>query len=105
MGLSENEQRILQELEHQLRAEDPGLERRVSRYQRGTSTTHALLRAGILFLVGLGLLLLLTFSPVPAIIGTGVMLFAIVDGAKGLSAMAKEQAQQHTQKASQSDDA
>lgn len=104
MSLSENEQKILQELESQLRAEDPGLDRRVSRHWRGPGSSHLLVRPALLFVTGLVLLLMLTFSPVPAVIGTALMLVAIVQGAKTLSEMARAQTEQARSKAAHRDE-
>lgn len=105
MGLSENEQRILDQLETQLRQQDPGLARRASRFARQPATAKPIVRAGLLFLLGFSLLLLLTFSPVFGILGAAVMLVGLVLGGQALGVYAKEQAEQARQKASRSDEA
>jgi len=51
MPLNEHEQKILQEIERGLNAEDPGLVRKVGRFTRLAS--RRALFAGIVFLVGL----------------------------------------------------
>ncbi len=104
MGLSENEQRILEELETQLRSEDPALARRASKFANGSLGTRSMLQPIILFVVGFGLLLLLTFSALFAIAGAALMLVGLVQGAQTLSALAREQVNQAKQKASQNDE-
>ncbi|MFT5222621.1 MAG: hypothetical protein ACI867_000926 [Glaciecola sp.] len=105
MSLSDKEQRILQELETQLRAEDPALARRATKFAKGQTSPAALVRAGLLFTAGFVLLLLLTFHPLFGIVGAAVMLVALVQGARAFTSFAREQVAQARQKASRSDDA
>ncbi len=92
MGLSEHEQRILEQLETQLLEDDPRLARRVASLTRAEGGQRELLRAGALFAVGFVLLLLLTFHAAFGVVGAGLMLAGLIRGARAASAYAKEQA-------------
>lgn len=90
MGLSEREQRILDQLENQLQEDDPRLARRVQSLTRPRGGPRELLWAGALFAVGVVLLLLLTFHPAFGVLGAAVMLFALVRAGRAASTMAQE---------------
>lgn len=102
MGLSEHEQRILDELESQLRTQDPGLARRASKLERATGSPQ-LVRAGVLFAVGFALLLTLAWNPIPAVVGVVLMFIALVRGGRSLAALAREQAARARQQQASSD--
>ena len=80
MALSEHEQRILEEIERQLAAEDPAL---IARARRTAERSDRRLgHAVVAFLVGFLCLLGLTFSVVWGVLGFAIMLGAVVAGAK-----------------------
>ncbi len=91
MGLSEREQRILDELESQLLTDDPRLARRVANLARTSHGSRELFRAGVLFAVGFVLLLLLTFHPAFGVAGAALMLVALVRGGRAASAYTRDQ--------------
>ncbi|MGH2759749.1 MAG: DUF3040 domain-containing protein [Actinomycetota bacterium] len=77
-SLSEHEQRILAEIEKNLKAEDPDFVRHVSE-ARPTTNASRILRLSILgFVVGLALLLGYTTNLVLGVVGFLVMLASIV---------------------------
>ncbi len=91
MGLSEHEQRILDELETQLLTDDPRLARRVANLAKSRGGSRELIRSGVLFALGFVLLLLLTFHPAFGVVGAGLMLVALVRGGRAASTYAQEQ--------------
>lgn len=77
-SLSEHEQRILAEIEKNLRADDPDFVRHVSE-ARPTTNASRILRLSILgFVVGLALLLGYTTNLVLGVVGFVVMLASVV---------------------------
>lgn len=101
MGLSEHEQRILEELESQLHQDDPRLARRVADLAEVRRGPRELVHAAIVFAVGFVLLLLLTFHPAFGVVGAGVMLVGLVRGARVASSFAREQANARERSASE----
>ncbi len=91
MGLSDREQRILEELESQLAADDPSLARRATNFANAAGGSRSLLRSIGLFVVGVVLLLLLTFNPLFGIAGAALMLVGLVQGARAAGVYAREQ--------------
>lgn len=88
MPLSEHEQRLLDQIERALYAEDPKFASTVRSTDLGTHMRRRLRRAIALFVVGFVLLLLFVVNPVVGIIGFVVMLGALLLGVsawKGLS--------------------
>lgn len=75
MPLSENEQRILDELEKQLRADDPTLATTFSEPARPALNTRRLIVGGIAIVVGLGLLIFAVSLPA---IWLGVLAFLLM---------------------------
>lgn len=78
MGLSEREQKILDEIERHLHAEDPRFVQRAHRVGQRGSGNRQLVLAGVAFVVGLVLLLGLTFSIFFGLAGLAVMFAAVV---------------------------
>lgn len=82
MALSEHEQRILEEIERQLAAEDPALIARARR--TAERSDRRLVHAVVAFVVGFLCLLGITFSIVWGVLGFGIMFGAVVLGAKAI---------------------
>jgi len=82
MALSEHEQRILEEIERQLAAEDPRL---VARARRTAERSDRRLGYAIAaFVVGFVCLLGITFSLFWGVVGFGIMLGAVIVGAQAV---------------------
>lgn len=82
MALSEHEQRILEEIERQLAAEDPALIARARRTAERSDRRLWYAIAG--FVVGFLCLLGITFSIAWGVLGFGIMFAAVVVGAKAV---------------------
>ncbi len=88
-SLSEHEQRILAEIEKNLRSEDPDFVRHVSE-ARPTTNASRILRLSILgFVVGLALLLGYTTNLVLGVLGFLVMLASVVGVVSSARALAE----------------
>jgi len=94
MALSDREQRILDELEQQLAQDDPNLHRRLS---PPTQIRARLVRASLAFVLGLALLLTLSFDVRFGVAGAVVMLGALVVGGRAVGDLL-EQARTRDQK-------
>lgn len=92
MGLSDDEQQILSDIEAHLRAEDPKLVRTVATATVSTHTRRRIRTATALFAVGFALLL----AVVPlsniwvGLAGFGVMLLSVVIGGEALKRLGAE---------------
>jgi hypothetical protein len=84
MPLSENEERILAEIERQLAAEDPRFVARARRPLRGWSRTVRLRAAVVLGVIGLVNLLLLVVHIAFGAVGMSLLLVAILLAARAL---------------------
>lgn len=91
MPLSEHEERILAEIERQLAEDDPRFALRSRRLLASWGSVHRLRLAGALGIVGLVLVAALTFDIVFGAIGMMLLLLAVLVGARGIAARAREE--------------
>lgn len=84
MPLSENEQRQLEAIERALLADDPKFAATVRSSDLRTHTRRRLVRAALIFGLGLVLLVCVIFSEVFGILGFGLMFIGALLGASAL---------------------
>ncbi len=84
MPLSENEERILAQIEAGLRDEDPRFVERASKLGSDASRSRRLRLAIVGFVLGVGCLLAITFSFAFGVIGFSLMLISVLVGARSL---------------------
>lgn len=90
MPLSENEQRILDEIERRLSEEDPRFVARARKVGGRGSERAALAWSAAGFVLGLVLLLGITFHAAFGYLGAGVMFLAAVTGVRALDRVESE---------------
>jgi len=91
MPLSENEQRILEEIERRLAEEDPRLVEQVTRTTLSAHLARRLRLSAIGFLFGIVMLLFVTVSVWAALAGFGVMVVAALAGYHYLKQLGRDQ--------------
>ena len=91
MPLSPDEQRILDEIEQRLRAEDPELAETVSRTSLQGHVARRIRLASVTFVVGFLTLMTFPVSIAIAAVGFGVMLFATLVIYRSLAQLGRDQ--------------
>ena len=91
MPLSENEQRILEEIEKRLQEEDPRLAQAVSRTSVHQHFSSRIRWGGVAFLAGFVMLMMFAVSAWLAIAGFGVMLVSSLFVYQQIRRMTREQ--------------